>query len=135
MVVAKGVCENLVAEMQRECSRLLADLEHSITFEGEEILLQLARSKRIDLYLFHKEALINIIRHSGATEATTRVVAYPGEVILTITDNGCGIAGGSPSSLKRRARLLGADLCVEQPEAGGTRIVLKLKSRKFRFLK
>jgi signal transduction histidine kinase len=135
MVVAKGVCEDLVAEMHRDSLRLLADLGHAITFEGEEILPLLSRRKRIDLYLFHKEALINIIRHSGATEATTRLVASPGEITLTISDNGCGIAGGPPSSLKRRARLLGADLSVEPPEAGGTRIVLKLKSRKFRFLK
>lgn len=135
MIVAKGICEDLVAEMRRDSLRLLADLEYSITFEGEEILGRLPRRKRIDLYLFHKEALINIIRHSGATEATTRLVASPGEIVLTISDNGCGIAGGPSSSLKRRARLLGADLSVEPPEAGGTRIVLKLKSRKFGILK
>jgi signal transduction histidine kinase len=135
MIVAKGVCEDLVAEMRRDSRRLLADLEHSITFEGEEILGRLPRRKRIDLYLFHREALINIIRHSGATEAITRLVASPGEIVLTISDNGCGIADGPPSSLKRRARLLGADFSVEPPEAGGTRIVLKLKSRKFGILK
>lgn len=135
MIVAKGICEDLVAEMRRDSRLLLADLKHSITFEGEEILRRLPRRKRIDLYLFHKEALINIIRHSGATEATTRLVARPGEILLTISDNGCGIADGPPSSLKRRARLLGADLSVEPPEAGGTRIVLKLKSRKFGILK
>lgn len=135
MILAKGVCEDLVAEMRHDSLRLLADLEHSITFEGEEILPSLPRRKRIDLYLFHKEALINIIRHSGATEATTRLVASPDEIVLTISDNGCGIADGPPSSLKRRARLLGADLSVEPPEAGGTCIVLKLKSRKFGILK
>jgi signal transduction histidine kinase len=135
MVVAKGICEDLVADMRRDCRRLLADLEHSIAVEGEDVLRRLPRRKRIDLYLFHKEALINIIRHSGATEATTRLVASPGEIVLTISDNGCGIAGGPSSSLKRRARLLGADLSVEPPEAGGTRIVLKLKSRKFGILK
>lgn len=135
MILAKGICEDLVAEMRRDCSRLLADLEHSITFEGEEILPLLPRRKRIDLYLFHREALINIIRHSAATEATTRLVASRGEIVLTISDNGCGIAGGPPSSLKRRARLLGADLSVESPETGGTRIVLKLKLRKFGILK
>jgi signal transduction histidine kinase len=135
MIVANDVCEDLVEEMRRDSRRLLADLEHSISFEGEEILSRLPRRKRIDLYLFHKEALTNIIRHSGATEATTRLVAGPGEIVLTIFDNGCGIAGESPSSLKRRARLLGADLSVEPPEAGGTRIVLKLKSRKFGILK
>jgi signal transduction histidine kinase len=135
MIVAKGICEDLVAEMRRDSRRLLADLEHSITFEGEEILGRLPRRKRIDLYLFQKEALINIIRHSGATEATTRLVANPGEIVLTISDNGCGIADGPPPSLRRRARLLGADLSVDPPEAGGTRIVLKLKSRKFGILK
>lgn len=135
MILAKGICEDLVAEMRRDSRRLLADLHSSITFEGEEILGRLSRRTRIDLYLFHKEALINIIRHSGATEATMQLVANPGEIVLTISDNGCGIASRPPPSLKRRARLLGADLSVGSPEAGGTRIVLKLKSRKFGILK
>ena len=135
MILAKGICEDLVAEMRRDSRRLLADLDCSITFEGEEILGRLPRRTRIDLYLFHKEALINIIRHSGATEATMQLVANPGETVLTLSDNGCGIASRPPPSLKRRARLLGAVLSVGQPEAGGTRIVLKLKSRKFGILK
>lgn len=135
MIVAKGVCDDLVEEMRRDSSRLLADLKHSISFEGEEILQRLTRRKRIDLYLFHKEALINVIRHSGATEVITRLIASPDEINLTVNDNGCGIASGPPASLKRRARLLGADLSVEPPGTGGTRVALKLKSRKFGILK
>lgn len=135
MLAAKGVCEDPVEEMRRDSQRLLADLEHSITYEGGEILRGLPRRKRIDLYLFHKESLVNIIRHSGATEVSTRVVASQDQILVTINDNGIGINGGPPPSLKRRARLLGADFRVEQPASGGTIILLNLKIRKFKALK
>ncbi|NNM28643.1 MAG: ATP-binding protein [Akkermansiaceae bacterium] len=135
MLEARDVCEDLVAEMRRDSESLLADLKHDISFEGEEILQQLARRRRIDLFLFHKECLANVIRHSGATEVETRVVASPAEVRLTVTDNGEGFAGQRPESLKRRARLLGADFEVQEPESGGTRIVLKMKTRKYGLLR
>lgn len=131
MIAAKGLCEDLAEEMRRDSRRLLADLKHSITFSGEEILPRLSRRKRMDLYLFHKEALVNVLRHSGATEASTRLQASHSEVLLTITDNGCGLANGVPASLARRARLLGAEIRTEQPEGGGTRISLKLRIRRF----
>jgi signal transduction histidine kinase len=135
MIAAKGLCEDLTEEMRRDSRRLLADLKHSITFSGEELLPRLSRRKRMDLYLFHKEALVNVLRHSGATEASTRFQASHSEVLLTITDNGCGLANGVPASLARRARLLGAEIRTEQPEGGGTRISLKLRIRRFGILR
>ena len=77
MIAAKGLCEDLTEEMRRDSRRLLADLKHSITFSGEELLPRLSRRKRMDLYLFHKEALVNVLRHSGATEASTRLSSQP----------------------------------------------------------
>lgn len=135
MVAAKGVCEDLVEEMRRDTRRLLADLEHSITFEGEGILARLPPRRRIDLYLFHKEALVNVIRHSGATKVASTVAADEKRIRLTITDNGRGISGAAPASLRRRARLLGGDLEVTRPDGGGTRIELDLKTRTLRILR
>lgn len=132
MLGAGGVCDDLVAEMRRDSSRLLADLEHDIDIVGEDVLNKLSRRKRIDLYLFYKEALVNVIRHSGATRVETRVRAEAKEVCLSVADNGHGFTGGAPASLKRRARMLGAQFDVESPISGGTQVKLTLRKRLFR---
>lgn len=141
MLEAKGICEDLVDEMERTTRRLLADLKYNLSFEGEDILHNLRPRKRIDLFFFYKEALTNIIKHSGATWVDTRVTATMEEIRLSITDNGHGIINHGlpekavPPSLKRRARLFRAKVFLEHPAAGGTRIILKLKNRKLPFLK
>lgn len=135
MIEAKGVCEDLVEEMRRDADRLVADLEHDISFEGEEILHQLKRRKRIDILLFYRECLINAIRHSGATRVETHLVASRKEVRLRVADNGHGYAGEVSASLKRRARLLGAVVDLEHPGTEGTRVVLTLKTAGWRWWK
>ncbi|MDF7823559.1 hypothetical protein P4B35_06000 [Pontiellaceae bacterium B12227] len=131
MLEAKGLCEDLVEEMQRSAARLLADLEYDLSFDGEEYLNELKPRKRIDLFFFYKECLTNIIRHSGATRVAATLTGNGKEIQLAITDNGHGLTGDVPASLKRRARLLGAQVSTEKSEPGGTRIILKLKTRRF----
>ena len=130
MMESKGLCEDLVEEMTRSAARLLADLEYDLSFEGEENFKNLKPRKRIDLFLFYKECLTNIIRHSGATRVVVTLTGDGKEIQLSITDNGHGLTGEVPASLKRRARLLGAHVSTEKSESGGTRIVLKLKNRR-----
>ena len=109
----------------------MADIEHEIEISGQEILVRLKPRKRVDLFLFYKECLTDIVRHSGATKASTQLIAQPEEIRLTITDNGQGMDGSSqepvPSSLKRRAQLLGASVSSEQSPSGGTCIILNLR--------
>eukprot|EP00903_Cladosiphon_okamuranus_P004147 g4145.t1 len=126
MLEAKGLCEDLLEEMRRAARSLLADLGHEIRIEGRDHLRTISQRKRIDIFFFYKECLTNIIRHSGATAVTTELQATAKSLTLTITDNGHGLEGQSPSSLKRRARLLGGKLMMEDVSDGsGTRIQLK----------
>jgi signal transduction histidine kinase len=139
MLEAKGLCEDLVDEMNRTSRRLLSDLQHDITFEGEEILHALKPRRRIDLYLFYKESLTNIIRHSEATKVITKVVADNSSIHLSIEDNGHGLEnktdGYIPPSLKRRTNLLRGQIAIESAASGGLRVILQLKFRKFIFIK
>ena len=134
LLEAEDLHEDLVNDVRRAATRILADLEHRIEFEGEAGLRQISPRKRIDLLLFYQESLINIIRHSGATSARTRLTALEGAITLEVTDNGRGLDGRLPASLKRRARLLGAEVEAGSAEGGGARIVLRLKRRRFGFL-
>jgi len=129
MLESHDLCENLPEDMRNSTERLLADIEHDLSFEGEEHLSALSPRKRIDIFLFYKESLVNILRHAGATKVSALLSAEPTHLTLNITDNGIGLPDGMPTSLKRRARLLRAQLSSEVPENGGTRIVLKLKLR------
>jgi signal transduction histidine kinase len=125
---SSGICEDLVEEMKRASYRLLADLEHEIVVEGEELLHRLKSRRRIDLFLFYKECLTNIIRHSGATRVRTQLTADHKGITLVISDNGQGTEQ-TPGSLKRRARFLNAKLTVEASREKGTEITLRLRQR------
>lgn len=132
MLEAKGLCGDLSAEMKRTAKRLMVDLEHEIVFTGDEHLQFLRAQRRIDLLLFYKECLVNIIRHSHATAVKSHLSADRNRVSLIITDNGSGYDGGVPPSLHRRGRLAGGKVRMEKCGSGGTRISLILKTSRFR---
>jgi signal transduction histidine kinase len=131
MLESENPDDNLIEEMKQCSDRLLADIDHDLSFRNEEMIQRLNLNKRADLFLFYKECLTNILRHSGATHITTRLEADGNRtLLLVITDNGQGVEK-TPPSLTRRARLLRAQLTVENLPEGGTKITLKLKTRKF----
>jgi len=137
MLSAKGLyTTDLLADMQRASNRIMARLEHKISIVGEEHLRTLPPRTRSDLFLFYKECLVNISRHSGATQYTTELVADAKSIQLKICDNGRGLEISkeptTPKSIKRRAKLLRAEVTVTNRPEGGTCIQLHLKFRKWR---
>src|SRR5262249_23500398 len=89
-------------------------------------------------YRVVQEALTNIVRHARATEVRVAVRQVPGEVRLSITDDGAGFdvaaararveAGGSLGllSMEERAVLVGGQLEVESAPGHGCRISARL---------
>lgn len=124
-------------DMQRTAERIAVHLDHDLVVSGETHLNRLKPRIRFDLFLFYKECLVNICRHSGATQLATRLVADASEVKLSISDNGRGLSRSSvnavPPSLHRRAKLLGADIKVDCPPTGGTCVQLTLRPNRWRF--
>jgi signal transduction histidine kinase len=120
---SKELHEDIVEDMRRTIERLAADLEYNITFAGEELLRRLKPRKRIDLFLFYKECLTNVVRHSGATRVICRVEMTAKQLNVSVTDNGQGTSS-VPHSLRRRARLLGAKVSTTFPAGGGAGIQL-----------
>lgn len=135
MLDAKKLYFGIAEDIQRVARRNMANYEHTITIEGEPYLSELKPRTRVDLFLFYKECLVNISRHSGATCFATELIADAKGLRLTISDNGKGLSnlpnGKIPGSLKRRARLLKATLQVETVPDEGTRIILIHKNRRF----
>lgn len=131
----QSLCQDLAEDMKRSAERLLSDLEHDLSFEGEAGLKKLKPRKRVDLFLFYKECLNNIIRHSGATRVSTQLQVAKNRITLRITDNGIGLGEKVPPSLKRRAKIMGAQVTTSEPSAGGSCITLQLSIRRLALTK
>ena len=138
MLEAKELYQDVQEQMERTSRRFLTDIEYTISFEGSEFLDQLTPRQRVDLCLFHKECLANILRHAEATQVTIELKVTKNDVHLSVSDNGVGIGQQEtieiPKSIQRRSRLLGSRVRIETPQDGGTRIVLHLNLKKFGLL-
>lgn len=128
---------NLETAMKQIADRIVVHLQHDLSIEGESQLEKLPPSTRSDLFLFYKECLINICRHSEATKLATSLKTNDKTIHLSISDNGHGLAdlppGQVPQSLQRRAKLLKGNVSVESSPVKGTTINLKLRFGRFRF--
>jgi signal transduction histidine kinase len=86
---------------------------------------------KVQVYRCAQECVSNILRHSGATEASISLRAEGGNVVLTVTDNGHGFDTGASSSgiglkaIAENARSLGGSARITS-SAAGTRIVVKI---------
>lgn len=127
---AESYHENLLSEMRLTANRFLADLRHEHTFPSDEAVQHVSPRRRIDLFLFYKECLTNIIRHSGATEVHTSLTIDGKRLKLSVSDNGIGLNGVIPPSLKRRAQMMRGRIEVEQPTEGGSCVKLQLRTKK-----
>ena len=73
-----------------------------------------------------REAVTNVGRHAGATEASVRLTVDEDLCRLQVTDNGCGIAmsgnngGFGLPNLLRRAEKLHGRFTIDSPPTGGT---------------
>jgi signal transduction histidine kinase len=76
-----------------------------------------------------REALSNVGRHAQATSATV-TLEVDDEIVLTVLDNGRGIAGVVPGSglpnMRVRAAELGGSCELEPDPQGGTRLVWRV---------
>jgi len=76
-----------------------------------------------------QEALANIARHSQATSIEVDLACEPGEVMLTIADNGVGFnlataegRGVGLNSMRERIETLGGDFYIESKLGDGSRL-------------
>ncbi len=91
---------------------------------------------KVALYRVAQEALNNVAKHAGASQATVSLQRQPGQVRLRISDDGCGFdpEGVPPESLglgimRERAKAIGAALDVDSEIGHGTQVVVVWKDR------
>lgn len=130
MLQAETACDDLVSEMKRANQRLLSEIDHQFHIDGLEWIQNLPSRKRLDLSLYYKECLINILRHSNASSCQTYLSGAADHIRLEFFDNG-NLINEVPPSLQRRAALLGAKIRYQVSQDGENNILLNLKTRPF----
>ncbi len=105
-------------------------IAYTATFPENTNGMTIPMEKRGHLYLIFKEAVNNIARHSGCTEAEIRLELRAQTVALTVRDNGRGFdpnarsTGDGLRNMHRRAAALGAQLSIASAPGKGTTVHL-----------
>ncbi len=122
--------QNLIDRMNDFASGTLADnqIHFKLEVEGIDLQRRIPVDIRQNLYLIFKEALINAVRHSQATEVQVTIRQSNGQFIMTIQDNGKGYnpvrrSGHGLRNMKLRAEAIQASL--EFTNGNGFGIILK----------
>jgi len=91
---------------------------------------------RHQLFLAFKEALTNIVRHSGATEVQLNIQVKQGQLCLSIADNGRGSVHDDPTegmdgvtNMRVRMEKLGGQFEVNSKTGQGTIVRFELPLR------
>jgi two-component system, NarL family, sensor histidine kinase UhpB len=97
-----------------------------------EPALPLSEEHQLVIYRVAQEALTNVARHADASHVQLWLERTEGQVVLTVRDDGRGLAPDSnPSShgisgMRERAMLIGAHLTLTEPPTGGTQVQLSI---------
>ena len=147
-----------IAELAAECSSELHDISHQlhssrldtlglvpalegfcrefsiqhklrVKFVHHDISRQIAKEVSLSLFRIAQEALRNVVKHSGATEAQVELTLLDGQIDLCISDSGAGFDAASAKgeglglvSMRERLRPIGGHLSIESEVSHGTRI-------------
>jgi signal transduction histidine kinase len=125
---------DLVDRMREQAQEMLPPHEIDYRFQVEGLRMEqpLPVDTRRHLYLFFKEAITNICKHSQADQVVIFFGTTNGQVLLSIHDNGHGpfsmdSTGMGLSNMELRAQALGGRLEVVPREGEGFMVQLLLR--------
>lgn len=128
--------ENFAAYIRRFALRICdhAGLHCRLDIPENRPDVRLSAEQRRDLFLVLKEALNNVIKHSGATEVTLRLTLENDAIMLEIADNGRGFdptavdkGGAGLMNMRHRAEEIGGTFSLLSDAGSGARVRVYLK--------
>jgi signal transduction histidine kinase/ligand-binding sensor domain-containing protein len=115
---------DLVQRMRRWASDVLTGRNIEFTFRAPPEDLALDAETRREVFLVFKEAVHNLVRHSGCTEASIDLRRDGDSLVLQVADNGKGLdpdpesQGQGLASMQRRAARLGGEARIRSNGPG-----------------
>jgi signal transduction histidine kinase len=119
-----------VEHLRETSSIMLENLTWNFTADEGAWQIELPEEANRDLFLFFREALHNILRHSRAATVDIRAETTGPHFLLRIHDDGCGIPperlerSATLRALRQRTEALHAELRVDSSPDNGTRLEL-----------
>jgi signal transduction histidine kinase len=129
---------DLAQRLQETAHSMLAGIPHEFNADCPSLRNELPLEHKRQILMFFKEALHNIIRHSGAAHAEISMSGDEKHFRLVVHDNGCGFdpaaprAGAGMTGMKQRAKTLGGRLHIETAPGEGTTLTLEVPWRSSR---
>lgn len=105
--------------------------EIQFIFNAPTFLPTLPAAVEVAIYRIISESVVNVVRHSGATNCSVSIIVNNNKLELEIIDNGIGytkkqrvstMGGLGVQSMTERAEELGGKLTIEHRTEGGTRV-------------
>ena len=113
----------------RQTGKVLPEAQIRYRFEVSEELL--GPRFKTEVFRISQEAVNNACKYSGATALELSLALVRQDIVLTISDNGAGVAadgegglcGFGLTSMRERAEQIGGDLFVVSRDGGGVRVI------------
>ncbi len=124
---------DLVQRMRETAGRLLREVNYTLECDSNKTAAKLSLDAKRHLFLFYKEAIHNVLKHSQANSVSIRLWDEDDKLALEILDNGIGIPlneehdTATVHKLEDRARILEGLLQIASSKETGTKIRLLVK--------
>jgi len=124
---------DLVQRMRETANRLLREINFTLDCESNKTAAKLSLDAKRHLFLFYKEAIHNVLKHSQANRVSIRLWDEDDKLALEILDNGIGLPldeAQCPTAVRKledRARVLEGLLQIASSKENGTKIRLLVK--------
>lgn len=124
---------DLVQRMRETAGRLLREIQFTLDCESNKTAAKLSLDAKRHLFLFYKEAIHNVLKHSQANQVSIRLWDEDDKLALEILDNGIGLPTSrdaipaTVNKLQDRAKVLDGLLQITSSIETGTCIRLLVK--------
>jgi signal transduction histidine kinase len=124
----------LVAALGGFCNEISRQHNLRVQFVHHDVSGQIPNEVTLCLFRIVQEALRNVVKHSGGTEAEVELSCHDDRIDLCISDSGEGFSpehvkaetGLGLISMRERLRLVRGHLSVESEPSHGTRIRVRV---------
>jgi signal transduction histidine kinase len=129
-----GLVPALRSLVNEFATRTKLDVRLAVPADGR--LPAIAPDAELALFRALQEGLSNVARHAHAQRVEITLAAASGDIALTVTDDGVGVAAGAAASgamgltgMRERVAALGGSVTIDSVPNGGTQLRITLGAR------